>query len=476
MHFALCVLLFSVSGIWATPTSTQANDDQNSKDSITKDIVIIGGGSSGTYAAIRLQQLGYSVAVIERQPALGGHVDTFRDPVTNETFDYGVISFDNITVVQDYFDYFDIPLAPVSYASSNSFYASFQSDGKIVQIPSSVPWSNETASGIALLSYGSLLDNYPYLVNGFDLPDPVPEDLLISYGDFLDKYDLGALAYIAFEYIQGVGNILAQPTLYVMKYFAQVTVNAILGNGVQFLTTENHDNQALYDKALAKLGDNAFVSSNVTAIKRSNNNVQVAVTTPSGPEIINAKKVLIAIQPTFQNLLGLGLDLDTEEKDLFTQFNNSYYWDMVIRNSGIPDNVTLNNVDLSASLALPALPGLYTISWSGLPGLHEAYYGSPSYLSDDEVKADTIATLKKIAQANGYSDTDSVEFVGFNNHAPFELTVSVEAIQSGFYRKLNGIQGQRNTWWTGATWQAHDSSQIWNWTEYTLLPQIVASL
>jgi len=38
----------------------------------TYDVVIIGGGSSGTYAAIHLQQLGKSVAVIERQSRPGG--------------------------------------------------------------------------------------------------------------------------------------------------------------------------------------------------------------------------------------------------------------------------------------------------------------------------------------------------------------------------------------------------------------------
>jgi hypothetical protein len=64
------------------------------------------------------------------------------------------------------------------------------------------------------------------------------------------------------------------------------------------------------------------------------------------------------------------------------------------------------------------------------------------------------------------------EFVEFNNHSPFELTVSSEAIKGGFYGQLNKLQGERSTWWTGATWQAQDSSQIWNWTEINILPKL----
>jgi flavin-dependent dehydrogenase len=80
---------------------------------ITSDVVIIGGGSSGTYSAIRLREHGKTVTLIEREAVLGGHVNTYHDPATGITFDYGVITFDNISVVTDYFKHFDVPLGPV---------------------------------------------------------------------------------------------------------------------------------------------------------------------------------------------------------------------------------------------------------------------------------------------------------------------------------------------------------------------------
>jgi heterodisulfide reductase subunit A-like polyferredoxin len=39
---------------------------------IEKDVCIIGGGASGTYAAVRLQQMGVDVALIEKEAKLGG--------------------------------------------------------------------------------------------------------------------------------------------------------------------------------------------------------------------------------------------------------------------------------------------------------------------------------------------------------------------------------------------------------------------
>lgn len=58
---------------------------------IERDVCIIGGGSSGTYSAIRLQQMNKTFALIEREDRLGGHVNTYIDPVTNQTLDYGVV-------------------------------------------------------------------------------------------------------------------------------------------------------------------------------------------------------------------------------------------------------------------------------------------------------------------------------------------------------------------------------------------------
>jgi hypothetical protein len=442
----------------------RAVGDANSA-TIETDVCIIGGGSSGTYSAIRLQAQGKNVTLIEKADRLGGHVNTYVDPATGISFDYGVVSFDNISVVTNYFDYLDVGLGPLNYNSGPAVYADFES-GTIVNA-SSLPSGNLTA---ALLAYDAQLARYPDIYNGFDLPSPIPEDFLITWGDFIKKYELGALAFTVFTFLEGVGNVLAQPTLYIMKYLPSVTVTNILtGN---FVTSANADNQELYNKALAKLGSSALLSSNVTKVSRSDDGVEVTVSTPTGQKLIKASKLLVAIQPKLENLSFL--DLDAGEQGLFGQFNNSYYWDGVLNNTGIPDNTSINNVDLAAPYAIPTMPGIYGFGATGVDNLYTVYYSSPYALSDEDVQSDILATLARVSKAAGFPTNSTPEFVGFNNHSPFELTVSTDAIQNGFYQQLNALQGQWRTWWTGASWQAHDSSIIWNFTEYNILPKLLA--
>ena len=58
---------------------------------IRRDVCVIGGGSAGTYTAVRLGDLGRSVVVVEAKDRLGGHTETYHDPVTGGTVDIGVI-------------------------------------------------------------------------------------------------------------------------------------------------------------------------------------------------------------------------------------------------------------------------------------------------------------------------------------------------------------------------------------------------
>jgi hypothetical protein len=341
-------------------------------------------------------------------------------------------------------------------------------------VPATI-FPNTTAQAEALLTYRKILDQYPFLSNGFNLPDPVPADLLLPFGEFLQKYNMSSMA-INILFVAEVGNLLAQPTLYVMKLFPQISVDILLSR--DSLSTANQDNQGLYDAALAYIGNrtNVFLSSKVLQIERDECSVKVVVSTPYGEKLVKASKLLIAIQPKLESLESIHLDLGEQEEHIFGQFNNDYLWNMVISNTGIQSGNGIMNIQPGAIGLVPSLPGLFFIYPTRVPGLHVAAYGSPHFLSDDQVKADVLATLTRINAATGATRNNTPKFVAFQNHSPWTLKVPAEAIKSGFYSDLNALQGQRNTWWTGATFQAHDSSLIWNWTEYNLLPRILASL
>ncbi|KAK4448889.1 flavin-containing superfamily amine oxidase [Podospora aff. communis PSN243] len=443
-----------------------------------RDVVVIGGGSSGTYAAVNLKRAGHSVVLVEKESKLGGHVDTFQDPTTGGTFDYGVVALINTTIVRDYFAFLNESLMDIGGGVPGApLYANLNTDAQSIPLPPSIPWSDPAAVFASLLGYGAQVSNYPFLTGGYDLPDPVPADLLLPFGEFLEKYNLQAFANTAFRFDQGMGNILAVTTLYAFKYLPKTTIDAFVGLAPPPVASATLNLQGFYDKALTYLGagTNAFVSSRVIAINRSGPRVLVAVLTPSGPKLISAKKILFAIQPQKSSLQEMNLDLNLEESSIFGQFNNSYYWDIVIKNSGIPSNVSVTNLDVNAPLGIPALPGLYGFAPAPLPGYTNAYYSSPGFKTDASVKAEVLATVNKFVQANGFPP-GSPQIVGFNSHAPFWLTVPPAKIAEGFYAQLNGLQGKRNTWWTGATFVAHDSSAIWRWSEETLLPSLKASL
>ncbi|KAI3393142.1 hypothetical protein diail_4666 [Diaporthe ilicicola] len=445
----------------------------------TRDIAIIGGGASGTYAAIRLQQMGYTVALIEKQPRLGGHVNTFHDTITGNVFDFGVMQYQNVSVVSDFFASLNVPLSSLSGSKTSRVYANFQTDGKSVEVPSTVPWANQTALQLALQQYMKIVAQYAYLDNGFELPDPVPEDLLLPWGNFLDKHELGAISDMSFIYMQGLGNILAQRTLYVMKYFSLSLVRQFVGtgNGVVAVPATGGGNQVLYDAAVGKLGKDAHLSSTVSSIRRKDCGVTVSIRTPNGTEAIRARKLLIAIQPTLSNLQSLGIDLDDHEKNLFGTFNNSYTSVGVLKVSGLPASTLFSNVDLDAPFAIPAQPASYTLrTIAENSSLSTVYFGSPKHLSDEAIKNLILEELTRITTGNGYNISGTPTFAAFENHSPYQLTVSNEAIKDRFYDKVNALQGQRNTWWSGAAWTSQDSTAIWNWTEHTLLPKIVASL
>ena len=170
--FALVVALLNL------PPTVFASDLKTTY--ITKDVCILGGGSADTYAAIRLLDAGKSIALIEKEPQIGGNVNTYVDPTTDQTFDNGVIVYDNIPVVANYVKSLGVTLAPLPSSAGGGLYADFNNGSALSA--ADLFTGNATA---ASLKYQKLLDKFPYLVNGYDLPRPVPADLLLSWGEFI---------------------------------------------------------------------------------------------------------------------------------------------------------------------------------------------------------------------------------------------------------------------------------------------------
>jgi hypothetical protein len=461
--------LVGLSCVVALPAADDnVNDHWDAKDIITRDICIIGGGASGTYAAMRLRDLNQSVIIVDHANRLGGHTETFTDPTTQTKFDIGVRVWHDFDIVKNFFARFDVPLTKTSFAAPGvtTEFVDFRT-GKV--IPGFLP-SDPTA---ALGAYAAQAAKYPYLDAGFDLPDPVPADLLLPFGDFAVKFNLSEAVNTIFQFNQGIGDLLNIPTIYLIKLFG---LSILQGIQTGFLTTARNDNSELYEKAQAALSavDALLLSSHIVATDRGDTHdglARIVVSTPSGRKLIRAKKILLTIPPSLTNLAKF--DLDATEHSLFAQFSASGYYTALLRHSGIPDNVSIQNTGADTLYNLPPLPGIYTFGPTGIPGLQNVLYGSTTPLSDEQVRHDIIVNLRRLQAAGTVPTVATPEFAVFSNHSPFEFTVPASAIQAHFYRKLNALQGHRQVFYSGAAFHTQDSSMLWQFVE-ALLPRIVA--
>lgn len=442
----------------------QAPFGQCHKNTITRDVAIIGGGAAGTFAAIRLRDAGKSVVLVEKENILGGHTNTYKDPATGVTVDYGVEIFHNQQLVKDYFNRLNVSwtIKFPSFGLSSPIYLNSSAQ--------SINYSSPDPSE-GLFAYAQQLAKYPRVEQGFFLPDPIPEDLLLPFGKFLTKYPgIGNAVYTIFLFGQGLGDFLNQPTLYVFKNFG---LDIIQDFSTGFLATTSSDNYEIYDHATKVLGSDVLFNGQVVSTqRRDNHGVELDIETPTGIQVVIAKKLLIAIPPKLNNMNHFALD--THEANLFDEFEHAGYYTSLVKDTGLPANFRSYSVSSNTPYNLPILPGVYSVFATAIDGVFDIKYGSPHSVPDDFVRTEILSYIKKL-QANGYAKkvAGDPEFVAYKSHTPFELTVSRDKIAKGFYKNLYSLQGHRNTWYTGAAFHTQDSSMIWNYTQSYVLPELL---
>jgi hypothetical protein len=431
---------------------------------IVKDVCIIGGGSAGTYTAVQLRNLGKSVVVLEKQGRLGGHAQTVS--VDGLPINLGVELFEGQNpLVTSYCAQLGVPLVPISITGGPPAANVDFRTGSPVTIPPTDP----VALGTAIGTYIQILQTqFPYLDSGFNLPNPVPPDLVAPFGDFVTKYGLEALLSTANQFAQGCGDILSQPAIFVLKNFSLSVIGALATNSFVGVPTGT---ASLYDAAAAFLGADAIVDAEVLAVSRGRSSVEVIAMTPNGPVCIEAGKLVFAIPPTLQNVALLAPD--AQELDVFRRFQSVYYSTSLVQFDGVPPGVAINNAAPNTRANIPPLPSLYGLEATEVPNYFVGLYGSESWLPDDVVKAAMVTEINNVAASGIYPGMKLVSITDFHSHAPYHMTVSATELAGGFYSRANALQGHNLTYYTGAAFQTNDSSLIWVFTQ-ELLPQIVA--
>lgn len=443
----------------------------NATNTITRDVCILGGGVSGSFAATRLRDAGLTVALVEpRGKQLGGHTFTFHRYDNNKNNDNnndkqrieaGVFPYRDSPKARQFFKRFGIRLVPTG--APPPLYVDFETD-RPLELP-------EAELVEALPRYSAQLAKYPFLDDGFALPHPVPEDLLIPFGNFIEKHELGGIALLAARFCQGFPDVFSLPTLYVMKNFGSSAITALKRG---FLVPDGVDNSELYRRVQTEFAGDVLFGKPVVLERDNTNGVRVSVASSSGQTIcIHAQKLLVTLPPT-PSVLAETLELDENERHLFEQFIPNTYHSIILKPTGLLPHKRIISGQIrprdnpGSSLIVHELTSTHLVKmvsmkYSGLEKLSDY----PSLL--DQIRG-RLAILQHTYPELFHEDADPLNTkIRYSVlSSPYGLTVPASAIQDGFYRKLNDLNGYKNTFWTGAAFQAHDASLIWEHTDRLL--------
>jgi hypothetical protein len=448
---------------------------------ILRDVVVIGGGSSGTYAAVNLLASGRSVAVLEKQGRLGGHVETYHDPATDTPFNLGVILYYNNTINNAYFSLLNVPTAPNVGTAASNIYLDFAT-GK--PVPGFDPETQVDGFLPALLAYNSYIsETYPYLTLSYEnLTYPVPDELLQPFTVFAERHNFTAMLQLYESLAQNIGNLWQLPTYRAIHALDPKLIQFLLQG---FINAKSGDNQDIYTAAAAYLGSkNVFLNSTILGIDRSGacfgeeataavcvlSTASASSGTGNTTTLTKARKLLVAIPPSLSSLASAQLDLDSHERSLFATFHGFTYGVTVFSAPGLNNSDWYHNVGTQTPNNLLSLPAAF--DFLSLPeGRFAAWFGGLEEEGWTPARVEALVSGEVARMSGG-----DITFDFLKIHAPFHLGAAPRDVASGFYRELYALEGRKNTFWTGAAWAEQDSSQIWWWSDISLLPKMEAAL
>ncbi|KAJ5358372.1 uncharacterized protein N7496_010785 [Penicillium cataractarum] len=432
------------------------------KDVIIRDVCILGGGATGTYAAISLKDKGRSILVVEREEVLGGHAKTFY--LDDEHYvDYGVEGVFNNKLTRDYFNRLNVKYKVLLPSTFLTQHVNFRT-GEQVSPPSGL-----LKTAFSALLYRVTIRKYKYLQDGlYSLPDPVPEELLRPFREFVEKSGTHGALQLIFMFTHTAGNILEMPLLYVLQLFGLPHMNAFLKGG--FIAPKNgmYD---LYEKASQILGSDVLYQTTVQKTDRSEGDIKIVVQTTNGArKLIKTKKLLVTFAPVLSNLEGF--DLTHVESMLFQKWKWNTCYVAVVKNTGIRSGVTVMNSDPSnmpGSLPLP--PFQWALQHLGVDGYLASKIVGDQDLTEDQAKELLLSDIRRMGYERAMNGSEP-EIVSFGSHSPEVLSVSNADIMDGFYHKLYSIQGTKDTFYSGLAFGSDYSALLWAYTETVVLKML----
>ncbi|KAK7744717.1 hypothetical protein SLS62_010137 [Diatrype stigma] len=418
---------------------------------IRRDVVILGGGASGAHAAVRLREdYGKSIVIVEKQGNLGGHVETYIDPMTGNPYDYGVNSYTEYGTAKEFFARFNVSISTPVRATLTTRFVDFSTGQELKGYEA--PCSDDVPA--ALRRYLEICEKFedlmiPSLANFPEIN--VPEDLLMKFSDFVVKYGLEAMVPRLFQATgMGLGKVDDELTLYVMQAFGAPITRTSLGLAGSFVPTSRRK-QDLYDAIAKALDTDVLFSSTVILSHRDDHGVQLLVRGEDGSlTLITAKKLLISFSPTMENMAPFAPD--SAELNVFSTWGVNHVYAGIATHPALPDNYSFVNYPTSVVpdnwLMLPQAPFVVRYEYLGdrnFRVLVASDKGMDSIGAQSLAKKTFNTLLQNVISSvnpdgfRQYQD-EELEILEWADHTGIHPHVSVEELQTGFYKKLYSLQ------------------------------------
>jgi hypothetical protein len=347
----------------------------------------------------------------------------------------------------------------------------------------------------ATLQQQATVNFYKALVNnGYDKmvqpgfwnlpPGPeIPEDLLLPVGQFAAKYNATPALTRIFEGTGGGagsrGEFDKVMTLTVLQSFAPAYIEIFLGK-ISFSHILN-GNQRLYDKIAELLGEDVLLSTTVVSSERNDGGVKLQVATKEGGKTIIAKKLLLAIPPTRENLIPF--DLNPTEKLHFSKPLYGRYHTAIVSHSSLPSGTELRNmpavavkdpydpfIDAPFVLSFDSYGNSSKLFSIGTSGRDYSLYTREAATALAQQSLQTMGTSGLLPNMRD----EKLEVVAWSDHGPGGYGVSAADMRAGWMSDMYGLQGKRSTWFTGNAIAIDFSPILWKFND-DLISRILKS-
>ena len=414
-------------------------------------------------------------------------MNTYFDPVSNVSIDYGVEAYLRYGNATAFFDRFNIPITPYAQPAQQSVYVSSTNGSNLT---SYTPPSLEAQIG-AIQTWLNLTQQYanitlPGLWN-FPAGSDIPPDLLLPFGEFAQRYGIQAAAPI-FTVVSnvGVGGIEDVLTLYVLFAFGIPVTQEFLNNSL--FVPANLSNSVLYDRAYDLLQDDVLLQSRVTIGERSENGVKLVVqgTNSTNKKLIKAKRILFTPPPSVENLAPFGLAAN--ESAALSTFTKTWSFAAVARIPAIPSGYSVYYYapDATPDNYLGIRDWPWTLSLSTAPNvpanehIFEVLFATNYSISHDDAKLMIASAVQNLTTSgtfppNSTAVNPSIDFLAFVDHNSILWRQSASELRAGIVQDVYALQGQHSTWYTGGLWAEDYTGNVWAFTD-TILPKLLASL